>query len=228
MPKLLGPNYAPTPTFSAAGDHEATELFERFRDTTTKIAVQKDGMLTDISREVLLGGYGIVVPPRPKRQLVSISPDGSTGFVYARNKAICGMVAAGAVDLAVVGTDRLIEDGVEDSVEIVASYRDRYSWELVVATPINSGVDDISQINRIASQYPVITSRFFGSLGMQDVEIISTQGGTELYPYLEYDGSIDAIVDLTSTGETLAAHDMVPWSPAIGSVYPVLIQSIQP
>jgi len=205
------------------------ELLEKFRQTKTKIAIQKDGELTDISREILAITYNIVVPPKdPKsRSLVSVSEDGEVGFVYARNKGICGLIANGAVDVAVVGTDRLIEDQAEDAVDIVASYRDSYAWQLVLATPADRDIQVPGQIRRVATQYPVIAKRYFESMGVEDVDVVPTVGGTELYPYLDYGGEIDAVVDMTVTGSSLYAHNLTPWTPSIGEVYPVLIQSRQ-
>jgi len=203
------------------------ELLERFRQAKTKIAIQKDGELTDISREILANAYNIVVPAKdPKsRSLVGISEDGETGFVYARNKSICALVANGAVDLAVVGTDRLIEDRAEEAVDIVASYRDKFSWQLVLATPADRDIQKPEQIQRVATQYPVITQRYFESMGVNGVAIVPTVGGTELYPYLDYSGQIDAVVDMSVTGSSLYAHNLTPWTPSIGEVYPVLIQA---
>ncbi|MGF7229649.1 MAG: ATP phosphoribosyltransferase [Candidatus Saccharibacteria bacterium] len=205
----------------------AAELFEQFKRTKTKIAIQKDGELTDVSRAILADVFDIVVPAKdPKdRRLVSVSEDGEYGFVYARNKGICELVANGAVDLAVVGTDRLIEDQAEDRVDIVASYKDAYSWPLVLATPIGSGIETPQQIRRIATQYPVITQRYFETMGIEEIDIIQTVGGTELYPYLDYNGPIDAVVDMSVSGQSLAAHNLTPWTPIIGDVYPVLIQA---
>jgi ATP phosphoribosyltransferase len=216
---------------AASPEHEATiaeraELFERFRDTHTKIAVQRDGELTDISREILADAYSIFVPPKPKGpELISVSECGNYGFLHARNKSICALVANGAVDMAVVGTDRLIEDGAEDQVDIVASYQDRGLWSLVLATPADSVIRSPNQIHRVATQYPVITRRFFDSIQGGEVEIVSTAGGTEIYPYLNYgDAPVDGVVDLTVTGSSLAAHNLVPWTPSVGDVYPVIIQ----
>lgn len=218
----LGP-VAPEDTRSAA------ELFEQFKLTKTKIAIQKDGELTDISRVILAETFDIIVPPKDSksRQLVSVSEDGEYGFVYARNKAICELVANGAVDMAVVGTDRLIEDQVEDRVDIVASYKDIYSWPLVLATPTDRDISQPAEIKRIATQYPVITQRYFESMGIEDIEIIQTVGGTEMYPYLDYNGQVDAVVDMSVSGQSLAAHNLTPWTPVIGDVYPVLIQAQQ-
>jgi ATP phosphoribosyltransferase len=215
----------------ASQEHEATtaeraELFERFRDTPTKIAIQKDGELTDISRSILADIYGIFVPPKPKGpELVSVSECGTYGFLHARNKSICDLVANGAVDMAVVGTDRLVEDGAENKVDIVASYPSRGLWSLVLATPADSPINSPDQIHRVATQYPVITRRFFDSIQGGEVEIVSTAGSTEMYPYLDYGATpVDCVIDLTVTGSSLAAHNLVPWTPSIGDVYPVVIQ----
>jgi len=215
----INPRYTPE-----RASPESTRLLERFQSTSVKITIQKDGALTDIARSLLLDTYGIYVPPTPKGRVpITISDDGETGFIYARNKDICSLVTAGAVDLAIVGTDRIIEDGAEDKVEIIASYDDRYSWPLVLATPIDTPVKRADDISRVATQYPVITQRYFESIGRPDVEVVQTAGNTELYPYLGT--SIDAVVDLTSSGESLAAHNLAPWTPAISTVYPVLIQA---
>jgi ATP phosphoribosyltransferase len=205
------------------------ELLERFQATKMKIAVQKDGALTGISREILRDTCGISVPPAPEGRVpVGVSEDGEIGFIYARNKSICDLITEGAADIAVVGTDRLIEDGAEERVDIIASYRDRFAWSLVLATPADSSITRPEELSKVATQYPTITARYFENIGLTDIEITRTTGGTELYPYLEHGSRpIDAVVDLTATGESLAAHNMVPWTPAIGQIYPVLIQKRQ-
>jgi ATP phosphoribosyltransferase len=225
---MPSPNIEQTALFPKSPERllENRELLERFQATATKIAIQKDGALTDIARQILLTTYKIDVPPTPKGRVpVSVSEDGEIGFIYARNKGICDLVTEGAADIAIVGTDRLIEDGAEDKIEILGSYRDQFAWSLVLATPAMRGIERPEDITRVATQYPVITARYFESIGMPDVDITATVGGTELYPYLQYGAQpIDAIVDLTATGESLIAHDMVPWTPTVGEIYPVMIQ----
>ena len=215
-----------SPSLPLERQDEGRELLKKFQATKTKIAIQKDGALTDIARSLLFDTYSVVVPPTPKGRIpFAVSGDGETGFIYARNKNICSLVTEGAADMAIIGTDRLIEEEAEQSVAIVASYRDRYVWSLVLATPYLRNVRSPEQIMRVATQYPVATRRYFKNMGLDTIEIVATHGGTEMYPYLEYGNNrIDAIVDLTVTGESLAAHDMVSWTPAIGEVYPVLIQ----
>lgn len=208
---------------------EGRELLERFKETQVKIAIQKDGEMTEIARKIL-ESYDIEVPATPKGRVpVSISPDGQTGFLYARNKSLCSLVTEGAVDMAIVGTDRLLEDRAEDVVDIIADFKKDYRWPLILATPLSRGMQGPGDIRRIATQYPVIAQRYFESIGRDDVEIVATAGGTEIYPYLGFGGKdIDGIIDLTVTGESLREHDMVPWTPSIGEVYPVLIQRREP
>src|SRR3982751_2590547 len=93
------------------------ESIEAFRRTPIKIAVQKGGgSLTEISRDLLRDRLGILVPVKQKhdRSPVSITEDGQVGVVYARNKDLTRLVEHGAVDLAIVGSDRVMEDQAEN------------------------------------------------------------------------------------------------------------------
>jgi ATP phosphoribosyltransferase len=231
MANTPGAEYTPIISEAAyAGSSDAAVLFDKFRATQIKIAIQREGELTDMTRQILLDEFDIVVPPLSGKgsNLVSVSEDGNVGFVHARNKAICTLVVKGSVDMAVVGTDRLVEEGAEGSVDVKASYQERGSWPLVIATPHKSPFTSVEQLSRVATQYPVTAERFFAGIGNLAVDIVPSVGGTELYPYLDYGGGpVDAIVDLTATGRSLAAHNLRAWNPPIGEVYPVLIQARQ-
>ncbi len=204
------------------------ELIQRFMEAPVKIALQKDGGLTEISRAIYNERLGIGVPPLPpdERDLVSVSPDGFFGYLFVRNKDICNLVASGAVDQAIVGLDRLVEDQDYDKVEMVATFREYGLWSIVLATANGSGIVSLDQIQRVASKYPVITGEYFRTLGMPNVEVVSVNGATEIFPYLQYqEGPIDAIVDLTVSGRSLKQNNLVVWDPPIGEVYPVLIRA---
>jgi ATP phosphoribosyltransferase len=220
----LSPN---TRASQLEGFQTHSETFERFQSAETKIAIQKDGELTDISKYILETFCGIEVPVKglEDRKLISVSEDGEYGFAYVRNKNICQLVGKGAVDMAVVGTDRLIEDGAEEEVDIIDTYEDKFSWPLVLASRIEKDIPSLSQVQRVATQYPVITQRYFEQVGAQDIEVIPTIGSTELFPYLDYEGEIDAIVDMSITGASLEAQNLTAWSPAIAEIYPVLIRT---
>jgi ATP phosphoribosyltransferase len=58
---------------------------------------------------------------------------------------------------------------------------------------------------RVATKYPAITRRHFAARGVQ-AECIKLSGAMELAPGL---GLCQRIVDLVSTGATLAANDLV-------------------
>jgi len=200
------------------------EVLERFREAPFKIAIQKDGELTGISKQIIADELGILLPFRdPKeRRLLDVSNDGNVGFMYTRNKDICRLVASGAVDLAIVGFDRIIEDDVTEKVFQLNEYI-AYSWPLVIATSQQSGISKLDQIKNVATQYPKITEQFFAYQG-QNVNIIESAGGTEVYPYITYNGNtIDAIIDLSVTGASLHANGLIRWDPPILSISPIMI-----
>lgn len=203
----------------------APEIFARFKDAPVKIALQKDGGLTEVARNVVLQRFGQEVPTKPpyKRVPLAVSEDGEFGYLYAKNKALCGLVASGAVDMAVVGTDRIIEESAEKHVQIAEIFKE-FSWPIVLATPPHSRIEKLSQIRRLATQYPRITELALASMGQDEVEILTTHGGTETYAYLQYFGeAIDGVVDIVESGATLRAHGLRPWEPKLCEIYPTVI-----
>jgi ATP phosphoribosyltransferase len=59
---------------------------------------------------------------------------------------------------------------------------------------------------RVATSFPHLTREFFKGHG-KTVEVITVGGATEITPYL---GVADAVVDLVSTGSTMAMNKLVP------------------
>lgn len=220
------PENIPAPADSEAFGGQPPAL-EAFIKSKTKIAIQRDGELTDISRSIFADELNIEVPFQSpnSRLLVATVDDGEFGFIYARNKDMCSLVATGAVDMAIVGMDRLIEDEAEQQVEIVAEFSERALWPVVFATPAAGGIDSLQQVRRIATKYPVMTTRYLAEFNPA-VEIIPVAGGAEIYPYLGYNGDrIDGIIDMSVTGNSLRAHNLVAWDPPVAQVYPVLIRA---
>jgi len=58
---------------------------------------------------------------------------------------------------------------------------------------------------RIATKYVNLTRRFFGDKGVSEYRIVESLGATEAAPAA---GTAEAIVDITSTGATLAANNL--------------------
>ncbi|MDQ3098739.1 MAG: ATP phosphoribosyltransferase [bacterium] len=201
----------------------------RFSTARLKVALQRDGRLTEISRQILSKELGIEEIPLPRhpRIVVSSTDDGEVGFHYAKTSALCGLIADFSAHLAVVGNYQIIEGNYKDKVRAITSYGESWLWPLVIATSSERQIKSIEQVRRIATRYPVMTRHFFDSIGMAGVEIIFSEGGVEVMPYTLHNGwNVDAVVDLVSTGETLSTYGLVQWDPPISYVYPVLIGDI--
>lgn len=198
------------------------EFFQRSR---VKLAIQKDGELTALAFSIL--------SQRLQREL---SPDKIFGnYLYAnlkkedigllsvRNKSICQLVAKGSVDAAIVGLDQVYESGLDEELIILQELQDIAQWDIVLATSAKKHFEHIQEIQRIATQYPVIATAYFASIS-HFPQIIQTHGSTEIMPLLQYENQqIDGIVDLRATGETLKRHGLLTWNPAITKVYPVIV-----
>lgn len=74
---------------------------------------------------------------------------------------------------------------------------------MVIAAPAGVSLSDFGML-RVATKYPRITARHFGSRGFS-VDIIQLSGSVEVAPYL---GLADCIVDLVQTGRTLRENGL--------------------
>ncbi len=126
--------------------------------------------------------------------------------IRVRSFDVATFVAFGAAQLGVAGNDVLMEF---DYTEIYAPLDLGVGrCRLVVAEPAAMVADDDpsrwSHV-RVATKYPNITRRHFAARGVQ-AECIRLSGAMELAPGL---GLCRRIVDLVSTGQTLAANGLV-------------------
>ncbi len=140
------------------------------------------------------------------RQLRFATNDPRLDIIRVRSFDVATFVAFGAAELGVAGRDVLMEF---DYPEVYAPIdlgigRCRVS----VAEPRHlSEQDDPRSWShiRVATKYPAITQRHFARRGVQ-AECIKLNGALELAPSM---GLCRRIVDLVSTGRTLAANDLV-------------------
>lgn len=204
---------------------EKSPSVEHFQSTPFKFALQKDGELTAISLATLGSATKSDVTlllQNAGRQLYTVIGE-DIGVTLARNKAICQLVANGAVDAGIVGLDQVYESGLREDLVIARELREAGEWSIVLATSKETQFRTISDILVVATQYPVIAEAFFASIN-HNPTIIRTQGSTEVMPLLRYGGrNIDGIVDLSVSGNTLEANDMEAWEPSITTVFPVLV-----
>jgi ATP phosphoribosyltransferase len=127
-------------------------------------------------------------------------------IIRVRSFDVATFVAFGAAQLGVAGNDILMEF---DFPELYAPVDLKIGrCRLAVAESLALGEhDDPAQWShiRIATKYPSITRRHFAARGVQ-AECIKLNGAMELAPSL---GLCRRIVDLVSTGATLAANNLV-------------------
>lgn len=168
-----------------------------------KLAIQKEGRLTEETLSFLKSA-GLVFENSQKR-LFSICRNFPLEILFVRVNDIPDYVTSGVVDLGIVGQNILYEE--RPRVKKLLNLR--YSLcSLTVAVPNESVINDITQLRnkKIATTYPNSVKRFFKKNAV-DIETILISGSVEIAPAL---GVADAVVDLVSTGSTLALNDLRP------------------
>ena len=127
--------------------------------------------------------------------------------VLLRAQEIARYVAAGVLDVGLTGHDNVMESeaDVQEVAELVYSKATSRPYRWVLAVPNNSdirGPQDL-QGKRIATEMVNLTRRYLQKHGVTaDVEF--SWGATEV----KVPDLVDAIVEGTETGSTLAAHGL--------------------
>jgi len=140
------------------------------------------------------------------RQLRFATNHPGLDIIRVRSFDVATFVAFGAAHLGVVGNDVLMEYDYPELYAPVDLGIGR--CRLVVAEPRDLvASDDPARWShiRVATKYPALTRAHFAARGVQ-AECIKLSGAMELAPGL---GLCRRIVDLVSTGSTLAANDLV-------------------
>ena len=166
-----------------------------------KLAIQKQGRLTDETLEFLRKS-GLEFESY-KQRLFSSCRNFPLEILYVRDDDIPNYVASGTVDLGILGQNVLNEK--RPKVKKLLNLRYGFC-SLIVAVPKESKIIEINELKdkTIATSYPESTKKFFVENNIP-VEVVSISGSVEITPAL---GVAEAIVDLTSTGSTLALNDL--------------------
>jgi ATP phosphoribosyltransferase len=190
--------------------------------STLTLAIPSKGRLMEASAELLhKAGFAIerLGAARGYRGLLAGLDDVEVAFLSASE--IAQNLKDGKIDLGITGEDLLREKLVPDdpSTEVMA----RLGFgpaNVVVAVPqcwldvaAMSDLDEVSESFyerhgrrlRIATKYPNLTRRFFAAKGVTGYRIVESAGATEGAPAA---GTAEAIVDITTTGSTLAANHL--------------------
>lgn len=167
-----------------------------------KIAVPNKGRLSEATLE-LFRKAGLKVETS-ERKLYATALDRTVQILFVRAADIPEFVQDGVAHLGITGKDILEEQrkAVHEVLDLQYGY-----CRLVVAVPDASSVRDAKEIPdgaRVASSFPNLTQRFFHDLGKR-VRVVEVSGATEITPHI---GVADLIVDLTSSGSTLAQNHL--------------------
>lgn len=171
------------------------------KKTSLRIALQKDGRLTEKTID-LLEGIGLRFD-NYKRSLMLEAKNFDVELLLIRDDDIPEYVQDGVCDLGFVGANVTAEMGAN-----VTSLRglDYGVCRLSLAAKKNGEIQSVSdfQGKTIATSYPNLTQSYLEKKGIE-AKIVTISGAVEIAPRLKV---ADAICDLVSTGSTLKANGL--------------------
>ena len=165
-----------------------------------RIAVPNKGRIHDPTID-LLEHAGLHIKNGSDRKLYAETVDPDVTVLFVRAADIPEYVRDGAADLGITGLDQVHESGHELTELLDLEFG---RCRLVLAAPEDGDIESVADVadKSVATEFPTIARRYFEEQGV-DPEIVKVTGATELTPHVEM---ADAIIDITSTGTTLAVN----------------------
>lgn len=166
-----------------------------------RIAIQKSGRLNQESL-ALLKNCGISID-NGKDQLKAAARNFPVEVFYLRNGDIPQYLRDGVVDLAILGSNTLVEKGTDLEILEQLGFS---KCKVSIAIPKGDQFNDITDLNgkRIATSYPNTVKTFLAENNLSaDLHIIN--GSVEIAPNI---GLADAICDIVSSGSTLFKNNL--------------------
>jgi ATP phosphoribosyltransferase len=150
----------------------------------------------------LLERAGLHTVDGADRKLYADTVDPEVTLLFARAADIPEYVRDGAADVGITGHDQIQEAGPDRLEELLDM--EFGQCRLVLAAPEDGDVKTPYDLDgaTVATEFPNVTREYFDTRAI-DAEIVEVSGATELTPHVEI---ADAIVDITSTGTTLAVN----------------------
>ena len=168
-----------------------------------RLAVPNKGRLVEPTLG-LLHDAGLVFEEHD-RSLVARVQNHPLDILFVRTGDVIEFVADGVADAGVTGIDILAESGVDlPRLRDLGYGRCRLAAAVPSDSPYQS-IEDLAGV-RVATSHPNVARAFFAGQDIA-VEVIPLSGAVEVAPRL---GLADAIVDLVSTGSTLAMNGLRP------------------
>jgi ATP phosphoribosyltransferase len=190
--------------------------------TPLLLGIPSKGRLMEAT-ETLFGNAGLALMRSGSDRLYRGRLGGIEGIDVAFLSAseIAGLLKDGKIDLGVTGEDLLRETLKPDDERVDVLQRLAFGpADVVVAVPDAwldvARVSDLDEVSegfyqrhgrrlRVATKYLNLTRRFFAAKGVTGYRIVESLGATEGAPAA---GTAEAIVDITTTGSTLAANHL--------------------
>lgn len=168
---------------------------------TMKIAIQKNGRLTDDTID-LLRKSGLEFDAYGSR-LFSKCRNFNLEILFLRDDDIPEYVQDNVCDLAIVGANIVAESMAKVSIIEKLGFG---ICRLSMAVPKDSAVNDVKQLagKTIATSYPKILQQFLDEQGIM-ANIMQVSGSVEITPGLNI---ADAVCDLVATGTTLRTYGL--------------------
>jgi len=175
-----------------------------------RLAIPNKGRLVEPTL-ALLHDAGLVFEEHD-RSLIARVQNFALDILFVRTNDIIEFVGDGVADLGITGQDLLVETGAELPVLRPLGYG---RCRLAAAVPSDAPqrtLEDLAGL-RVATAHPETARRFFAERRIP-VDIIPISGAVEVAPRL---GLAEAIVDLVSTGSTLAMNGLRPIGDVLAS-----------
>ncbi len=175
-----------------------------------RLAIPNKGRLAEPAI-ALLRDAGFVFDPHDRR-LVAHVENLAVDILFIRADDIVEFVEDEVADVGITGLDLLAESG--SPLRTLRPLQFGHCT-LSVAVPDESRYQHVADLGgvRAATSHPNLARRFFGEQGV-DVEVIQLSGAVEVAPRL---GLAESIVDLVSTGSTLAMNGLRPIASVLDS-----------
>lgn len=186
------------------------------------LAVPSKGRLEEMTRKAFSSSRLAIARPGGARSYIgSIKNQPQVTVRFYPAAEIARELIFGGVDIGVTGSD-LIHEVSETGEENVLFVRGLGFGEASVVVAVPDAWIDVQQMVdladvasdfrarhgrwlRVATKYVNLTRRHFAKYGIAEYRIVESAGATEAAPAA---GSADLIVDITSTGDTLAANSL--------------------
>lgn len=170
-----------------------------------RIALSRGAIFDETAGMLEEVGFDLSEVRSNSRKLVFDTADG-TRFITMRPTDVPTYVENGAADVGFVGKDVLVESrkSVYEVLDLGVG-----RCRMIFATPAGTdpSLDALRHLGtfRVATKFPNTTREYFQERGISP-EIIALHGSIELAPLV---GLAEGIVDLTATGSTLKANNLV-------------------